>query len=131
MELTHFSPTRRAFLLNCSNRSSFAHPASYFLHSLTLVTSFSSFTSLPPLVPPMLPTPQEELPQPQPPQPPQPQPPQPQPQPQPPPPQPQPPQPQPQPPPPPPPPHQQLVEYLCQQSICHRLSLSLCLCSNK
>ena len=25
-----------AFLLNCSNRCSFAHPASYFLHSITL-----------------------------------------------------------------------------------------------
>ena len=30
-----------AFLLNCSNRCSFAHPASYFLHSITLFTFFS------------------------------------------------------------------------------------------
>ena len=29
-----------AFLLNCSNRCSFAHPASYFLHSITLFTFF-------------------------------------------------------------------------------------------
>ena len=32
-----------AFLLNCSNRCSFAHPASYFLHSTTLFTFFCQF----------------------------------------------------------------------------------------
>ena len=30
-----------AFLLNCSNRCSFAHPASYFLHPTTLITFFA------------------------------------------------------------------------------------------
>ena len=29
-----------AFLLNCSNRCSFAHPASYFIHSMTLFSLF-------------------------------------------------------------------------------------------
>jgi hypothetical protein len=33
----------RAFLLNCSNRCSFAHPASYFIHSMTLFSLLSLF----------------------------------------------------------------------------------------
>ena len=37
--LTHIKRTRNgALLLNCSNHCSFAHPASYFLHSITLFT---------------------------------------------------------------------------------------------
>ena len=47
-----YVPLFLSFLLICSNRCSFAHPASYFLHSITLFYFFFSRFAFSPFHPP-------------------------------------------------------------------------------